>query len=782
MIDRRNALAALVRLAGIGALFRWAPPAAKLAESNILIDPVVKPPPPPLVLAPGEEVFMNVEIGGGGFVTAGMSSRSGRWEVCGTDTATSFVRRPGERWRPALVALSIPDMANFPGVADTSDGKGSYTQAIADNGVAYTSFRGYLIRSDDAFQSRARVILGPKRMFENRGPQRLWNSKMAIDQTNPDRLVIGCMGGGDLGGAYYSLDGGATPFVRISGVPDPMPLDDQILPILVAVDPNNPQRWALSILGHGIYISTSGPAGPYSLSVGSPTDGQDMHYDNFGRLWVVKLAGPRGTSISDPIYSLENGAWKAEKLTQNAALKSLAINPRQRGQIVAIDPNGVVHRTIKNDDGVWKWADFENNIYPTKQPHHSPDRLWQDTTGSHHNGLFPSRVEFDPIIANRVNFYHGTGTGYFEPPAKWGGIEFWDTTAGIEQIVCNGGLSYVGGDHWLFGWDKGAWKFSDFRVPAVRHYPESVQFTHTWDMDVSPSRNVVVMLNNSAQSAGHQSAYSINKGPFKLFANQHPGEYRLGGCIAAFSDDAFLWVPFNNGRAVYTLDRGETPWNYVDLGVPMPADGQESGWSFAMYFKKICVVASKETPGRGWLFNYGPTGFESLRGVYRTENGPAGPWRKVFSGAPGGHHFILYHHATLKEVPGHANFLLLSGGSAPDHNEPLMGSRDGGVTWKAVGSGVAGVTDFSFGKPLPGATYPVLRFAGRVKGVDGVFEITDLDKPRIELVTEHPAGMVTDHLRAISGDMNVYGKWAYGYGGSGWRGSMKSPLAKPGKA
>ena len=775
MIDRRS-LISLVGLAGAGAWFRWGPTVKLDLKADSSASTVNKLPRSPHRpdLPFGADVFMNVEIRGGGFVSAGTKSRTGNWEMCGTDTATSFVRGPREDWRSALLAHTKPDMTGKPSKSEFTDGAGSYTQAIASNGVAYSTLQGYLIRSDNAFRSPARIIFGPKRMHENRGAQRLWNSKMAIDQVNPDIFVIGCRGAGELGGAYYSLDGGRTPPKRIAGIPDPLDHDKVEAPILVAVDPNDGQRWALAILGNGIFVSNAGAAGPYVLSAGSMTTCQDLHYDTFGRLWAVSLPNADQSASRTPLRVLENGRWSVAPIVQDADLKSVAVDPRNRHHIVAMNPNGGVMRTIKGIDGKWVWAEYESNIYPTPTPYHSPKRPWQDSKGKAHPGFYPSRILFDPVTPNRCHVYHGTGTLYFDLPAKWGGLEFWDTTAGIEQVVCNGGLSYEGGDHWLFGWDKGAWRMNDFTVPADRHFPEDVNFTHCWSMDHSPSKRTVVMLNNAPQS-GHKSAYSVNKGPFVQFKHQHPDPWKFGGCIAAFDDRTFLWVPFNNGRAVYTDDRGETPWKYVDLGVPMDTAGIDSGWSFAMYFKKECVVASKETPGRGWLVNYGPRGFEHLRGVWQTETGPGGPWRRVLEGGIPGWQWVLYHHMVMKEVPGHADFLLMSGGPAPDHDEPLLASRDGGKTWKPLVKGPRGVGDFSFGKAKAGAKYPVVRFIGRVGDVmSGVFEIEDLDAPVLKFITDSPAGMVTDSNRCISGDMNVHGKWAYGYGGSGWRGSMKN--------
>lgn len=721
--------------------------------------PVPVPPPPGPVPLPGSgvEFFGTVQIGGGGFVTGG--ARSLDWEMCGTDTATSFIRRPREDWRVTMLEHSIPDMPTGPS-AEYTDGAGSYAQAVGPGGVAYTTLRGYLIRSDDAFQSRARIVFGPKRMFENRGAQRLWNTKMCLDPNNPDVLLIGCSGGGDLGGAYYSKDGGRTPLVRIAGIPDPIDHDGNPAPILTAT---NGKTFALAILGSGIWLSNRAE-GPYALSAGSSAKCQDMHFDAFDRLVVVDLPGLFGAGSRTPIHFYAGGAWTSPDIGAALDIKSVAVDPRNRDHIVAVNPNGGIIRTIQDSTGAWKWAEAESNIWPSKQPYHCPRRPWQDSTGGAHQGIYPSRIMFDPIIPNRVNMYHGTGTLYFEPPATWGGVELFDTTPGIEQVVCNGGLSVPGGDFFLCGWDKGFFKINDFLKPADQHYPEGIGFTHCWDINRSPSGRTVVALCDSAQAAGYQTSFSIDRGRFQQCKFQHPDEYKLGGSIAAFGERSFLWVPGNNGRAVYTNDAGETPWKYLDLGVPMPTSG-ESGWSFAMYFNRAGCLASNETPGRGWVVNYGPPGFEHLAGIWQTDNGPAGPWRKVCGEMPL-QHWMYYHHMQFEEVPGHADFLLMSGGGAPDHNEPLMASRDGGKTWASLVDGVIGVVDFDFG--YSGAAYPITRFLSLFNGKQGLYEIADLSKPVVKLIAEHPAGQVTDAFRTVVGDINLR-RWAYGTGGSGWR-------------
>ncbi len=724
--------------------------------------PAPTPPPPAPLPTSTTDRFGVVPFGGGGFVVAG--KRRGRVEIGGTDTAQSQLRAaPDQDWAGLLTEANIPDMSQLTTPPGLSDGIGSYTQDVTESGVAYTTLHGYLIRSDDLFKSRARVVFGPKRMLENTGPQRLWNSKMDLDEANPNIMVIGCAGKGEYGGAYSCVDG--KIFERIAGLPDPEDYNGYPAPILVSKDPTNPKNWALAIHGHGIYLSTTGANGQYLLSQGSSKLCHHLHYDAFGRLWTVDYGWDSATAIK----TYENGLWRAAPLVAPRGYQCVAVNPRNRDHVVALGPNMEVYRTVKGTDGKWTWQDFENAIWPSAQPYHCPRRLWQDSKGGRHTGLYPSQILFDPLIANRCHVYHGTGTLYFDPPTAWGGIEFFDTTPRIEQICSNGGLSIPGGKHWLHGWDKGFQDFTDFLKPCDRTYPEDIGFTHCWSMDYSPSRRLTVALCNS--EGEHFSSYSLDGGRFVQFKHQIPEPWAFGGSISAVNDTTVIWVPHNNGRAYYTTDLGDNPWKPIDLGVPMPAQGQESGWSYAKYFLKRSVIASKETPGRVWMANYGPTLHPHLAGIWMQDNFPNGKWEQVHKGRLPEWIWLLFHNFKFKEVPGHANFLLAAGGHG--HDEPLLGSRDGGRTWKPIGSGVAGVLDFDFGAPArAGAKYPCVRFYGNVNGRPGVYEIDDLDTPVFKFITTYVDGMVTDSVRTISGDMNVHRKWSYGFGGSGARYSL----------
>jgi len=73
----------------------------------------------------------------------------------------------------------------------------------------------------------------------------------------------------------------------------------------------------------------------------------------------------------------------------------------------------------------------------------------------------------------------------------------------------------------------------------------------------------------------------------------------------------------------------------------------------------------------------------------------------------------LITHMVIDRGSGHADVLLMCG--SPDHDEPLMITRDGCKTLGAAQARyIAGVVDFSFGVPLAVPKWPVLRFVRTV--------------------------------------------------------------------
>jgi len=119
----------------------------------------------------------------------------------------------------------------------------------------YTSSTGGLWRSDDAGQSWSQVISGFPGL------------DMAVDPTDPDRLLLNMLTGPEGQGVYLSEDAGATialvfggPASRVAFSPDGQRA--------VVLHESASARWAVSVDGG----SSFGPLGAQLFGVGDPTD------------------------------------------------------------------------------------------------------------------------------------------------------------------------------------------------------------------------------------------------------------------------------------------------------------------------------------------------------------------------------------------------------------------------------------------------------------------------------------------------------------------------------
>ncbi len=123
--------------------------------------------------------------------------------------------------------------------------------------------------------------------------------------------------------------------------------------------------------------------------------------------------------------------------------------------------------------------------------------------------------------------------------------------------------------------------------------------------------------------------------------------------------------------------------------------------------------------------------------------------------------------ARLATVPGRAGHLFFAVGSTGirekhPHDVPLKRSRDGGRTWQDVRK-TEEVWAIGFGKSAPGRSYPALYIAGFANDdrVPALYRSID-DAASWQKLTSYPAGNV-DAIRAISGDMNAYGRIYFGF-------------------
>jgi hypothetical protein len=132
---------------------------------------------------------------------------------------------------------------------------------------------------------------------------------------------------GSLAKLIYCTDGATLNIIKL---PAPVLNGSFPAPIIVACDPSSSvvggikQKWAYALHGTGIFESSSGPGGPYSLLSGSPTKPQSMSYDASGNLWACNLASaepvPSGPATSQFTASLSGTTLTVSAFTSGSPL------------------------------------------------------------------------------------------------------------------------------------------------------------------------------------------------------------------------------------------------------------------------------------------------------------------------------------------------------------------------------------------------------------------------------------------------------------------------------
>lgn len=724
----------------------------------------------------------------GGFCTSYDITNDGQLHLHGTDVGNGYWRLANsDQWRPMISYDNYPDLDNLPGVIyrngnapGNTDASGVYACAVGKTGgqKAYFHFRGSLFRTADRFATVQRV---PGRSYvghSNGGDQRISSPKMATDSLNPDVFVF-CPGGER---PVVSLDGGLTEPTQIMSLPIVTTGSGSggtytPYPSLVACDDTSEvangvkQRWAVHVPGYGTYVSTTGPAGPYSLSAGSQTNQMRGMVYAHGVLYL-------SDAVMNVVRKLDGNGWGIE-VGSLQEIRSFAVDRTNPLRKFIVGENGTFVWT--NADGGWPGDTFRPN-YPLDNSviYTSEEVRWLNKP--YRAQIFASTVVADPVTPNKFWIAHGTGICYTTPPTpgQFSGQPLYlrDWSKGNAMLVTWRAVSQTNGRILRTAWDKPLWigKTDEELDNPVRYRP-SVGLEHGWDIDWLPGNEDFLLLCSSWNN--NASGKSLDAGDtWMTFV--HPDGIAYGGNLVFCTPTEGYWIPFNNMRALKTLDGGAT-WDTFSIttagGVSLPTSG-ERGWMFAYYFNRKILVASKEEPGVVYLYNYGPTGAEALRGIWRKEAG-AQTFVQVFAGTfPGTSTANYFYHASLTEIPGHAGELLFSSGG-DQNGAPLIRSNDRGVTWAPVQSRINGagvlhtitaVAGYGYGKAASGRAYPTIRLFGVVNGTRAIWETQD-NFASIVLIENRPMGLI-EWVNSIAGDLTTFGRWVYGVGQLGWAKSV----------
>lgn len=705
----------ITRLAGAGMV------AASLAAAALL--PSAGAASAPQAPVRVEYAWDSVAIGGGGFVTAVIPSRSepgvtyARTDVGG---AYRWDAKAG-RWH-ALLDWVAEDQTGFLGIdslaVDPQDAAKVYLLA----GISYLNKgRTAILRSSDYGKTFDVVDVTEQFKTHGNGMGRQNGERLAVDPGS-GKLVYA---GSRRDGLFFSSDAGRT-WSRVEGMPvTTTPNDVGINAVVIdaaSVAGGRARRVFATVsrfgkVGPNLYRSDDGGVN-FSPVQGSPLDlmPQRAVLDGAGNLYLTYAdgAGPHpDRSGSEPMkrgqvwrYNIASGRWS--NVTPRGVghpFAGVSIDPADPRRIVVSTINtflkqgdGKGDRIYLSRDGGESWVDVVGRGF-AKDAAGVP---WLKGHGIHWTGS----VEFDPLDTRAVWVTSGNGvfrTADIEArPATW---TF--TVKGMEETVPLALASIPGGPLVSAIGDIDGYLHDDPSRPGRIHEP---QIGTTTGLDVAAGRPaVMVRVGDSMQITRDGGARWTRTPAIKAIRGQ----------VALSSDGAVvLHNPQGKDQTWRSTDAGAT-WTQVE-GLTKP---------------RTRPVAD---PVRGDVF-------------YAYDDGP------LLVSVDGGASF-----APRAELPaGGSRLIRLAPGREGDlwvalKDGGLVRSLDGGANFTRLADiGYCGA--IGFGKAAPGKDYPAVYIWGSIKGVRGVYRSLDAGASwaRINDDAHQYGGPGDGHF--VVGDMNRFG-------------------------
>ena len=687
--------------------------------------------------------WKTLKIGAGGLIS-GIDMTADGTKVIRTDTYGAYIWDDhASRWVQLLTINSMPTEDARPGT-----GVGVYEIAIAPSNSQrlYMMYDGFVFRSDNRGTTWTRTAFRRTASSDANDDYRGFGRKIAVDPQNADVVLVGT----ERDGLFYSTDAGAS-WSQVMGVKAASNAG-----IIVAYDPSSAvsggrkQGIYASSYGSGVYRSTTGPGGTWTLTSGTPTTHQHM---SVGADGVVYLTG---NDKDNNVHIFSSGSWSIVSVGNQSTVVAVSVDPSNASRVVAINQNGNASVSI-NHGTTWTG-------YTKRMKQVADDIPWLTFT----NGvaMFPAEIMFDPSASGVLFQTAGLGVWTASASNSNATMTWHSQSAGIEQLVANWIISPPGGNPVVTAWDRAAFTVSDPDVYPSRHGTtnDSGGLSMGWSADwASASPSTIVVLANWFGGAEHEtSGYSNDGGStWKQFPDKsYSVNGNLGGQIAASTSTNFVLLRTDNGtkpnQPYYTTDAGLS-WHAVTIpGVPISGP---TGWVPNYYQDSQILCADRVDPNTFYLYNFGSVASPSAVGVYRSTDGGATwahAYRKGFSGATA----LL---TKMRSVPGQAGHLFFTLGK--NSGSAFQRSTDHGSTWSAVRN-VTDVWAFGFGKAAPGQSYPAIYIAGYVGKIWGIYRSID-NAGSWTKIGDFPLGSF-DEIKAIEGDANTYGTVYVGFRGSGF--------------
>lgn len=705
-------------------------------------------------------IWKTLKTGAGGWITGIDISADGSVVVSRTDVGGAYLWHEATKsWKQIVTADSMPDESyrSFGGVL-------SIVTAPSKPQRLYMAFNGSIYRSNDSGATWIKTALTGLN-FDANAHYRQQGERLAVHPTDANIVYFGSPDfTSPAPGLFKTIDGGTTWH--------PIDLGINAANINIGnIDFDSAGRVYVTVDGYGVYRANADGIFQHISKSGSNPNAPDwgiyQHLDisNDGTAYFVLNKPYTPGDPADPITSSElwryrDNTW--QKLNPPApyggGFSTIAVSPGDSKFVLAFSFGGKPYRSYESGDD-WDQGDSLN----ARLNNSSADIPWFNTLPAD-RWISVSNIIFDPVVPNQLWLGEGTGawrTGdVFDQSMEWTSI-----SKGIEELVTNDVVAPPGGKVVTAHWD-----WASFYHENVDAYPTMQstygRFNSTWDLDYSAGTPSFLAATITDQrfccyddGKYNMSGYSFDNGRnwtrfASLTSNSHPTGLEFGNIAVATGDTQnMVWVPSSDAVPHYTYDRGTT-WTPITLpGLP----ANQSGSHNDPHLNRRVITADRVQSN---TFYY----FHKDNGVYRSQDG--GITWELMANSGGQHGWAAgFYGVILESVPGRAGHLWMTPGQHTGTSYPLMRSTDGGASWKAV-TGATDVTSFGFGKAATANGYPAVYIQGVVNGAHGIFRSTDSGNSWLKLAT-YPLGSF-DTVKAISGDMNIFGRVYLGTAGSGF--------------
>lgn len=695
---------------------------------------------PALPVNPAGYVWDNVRIGGGGFVSGLVTSRTAKGPIYArTDVGGAYRWEPGSRtWTPLMDWLG-EETQGWLGIESIALDPANPDRLYLLAGISYMSGgRTAILRSDNRGDSFEVIEVTSQFKAHGNGMGRQTGEKLAVDPHNGNVLYCGTR----WNGLFRSTDRGSTwqrvDSLGVSTTPNENGLS------FVVFDPASPVKngrtqtifAGVSRQQDNLYVSRDGGDSwsllPYDPEMAGLPEGEMpargvVTPDGWLLLTLGNGAGPHanGSLADEPVdqgavwkYHIKDGTW-VDISPSYRAYGGISYDPENPRRLVCSTINtwepqsgASGDRIYVSDDAGESWTD----VFKAWNERDYNGITWAKGHSIHWAGS----IEFDPADTRRVFVVSGNGiwmTDDIDSPRPTWVFQ----VRGLEETVPLDMVSIPGGPAMSVIGDYDGFIHHDPARYGPIYNPQIGTSTGLAFAALKPQ--VVVRLGGDDKGRNFPLFYSEDSGKtWTRFKTKPAAKTAYKGRVAISADaKAVLWVPEKSNEIYRSNDWGQT-------------------WTVSKGLKAAGLLPVADMVNPAVFYAY-----QGNNGTFWVSRDAGASFAQVSKPGRGGSAIIR----TVAGLEGHVWIARRQGG--------LSWTADGGKTFAAL-PGVADCSAVGLGKAAPGADYPAVYVWATIDKVRGLFRSTDRGQTWLRVNDDRHQYGGPANGQFVLGDWNVFGR------------------------